>query len=530
MLLLRGSEPLRTFKTEAHVIPEMFGCRDLLTNEECDQCNADSGRAWEAELGHFTLGDRAFGGVRKKTSAAPKIKVGPGSYIGGQKAGAGVNIVSMGREIFRITGPNTAEIDLPYNAAHPSRAAKAVAKMAWLMLSLDQRLKHHGISAWLAGGSACETQVYHVWMACRVPTTVAIWEPLGDDRELAEIIVMLAFGNVMLLWAPPDWETGATRDLLMPPFPRGAAVNGRLTARRYNAEEHTRTKAGSRTIGLSFETMWRVHLTAPTPVEVVVREGEKESRLLTTAVSPPGATPEQPHFQLRGGDLVGSIEVKTHGESWSWSYQARPSDGDVERTIEVMNATARGGSVAIACTSDHQLILNVDRFDRPGDDNRDVSPLVEIAYNVGIVNRRFGLEIEMMEFSDDDLVLARWLALGVTYGSFQEEEPDGERSVSLGSEAIEELAATVGNQRRNISFANENTRCQLFTTDIVVGQTQLVLFDARVVGDWETLLADARAHGRVFVTFECSRVGHIFDDMFTGRQRPVVSDDSTENP
>src|SRR5450432_305122 len=62
----------------------------------------------------------------------------------------------MGREIFRITGPNTAEIDLPYNAAHPSRAAKAVAKMAWLMLSPDQRLKHHGISAWLAGGSACE--------------------------------------------------------------------------------------------------------------------------------------------------------------------------------------------------------------------------------------------------------------------------------------------------------------------------------------------------------------------------------------
>jgi len=326
---------------------------------------------------------------------------------------------------------------------------------------------------------------------------------------------MLAFGNVMLLWAPPDWETGLARDLLMPPFPRGAAVNGSLTARRYNADEHARRKAGSRTVKLSFETMWRVHLTAPTAVEVVVREGEKETRLLTTAVSPPAATPEQPHFQLRGGDLVGSIEIKNQGESWSWSYQARPSDGDVERTIEVMNAAARGGSVAIACTSDQQLILNVDRFDSPGDDNRDVSPLVEIAYYVGILNRRLGLQLEMKEFSDDDLDLARWLALGLKHGAFQEDEPDGQRVVHLSAEAMEELAAAVGQQRRNLSFRTENMRCRLFDTEIAVGKTQLVLFDAGVVGDWESLIAKARSEGRIPVTFDCARVGHIFENAST---------------
>ncbi len=59
----RRSEPHATFAQEAHAIPRCVGNRNLLTYEECDECNTRFSRL-EDDLAKFTLPARTFGRVR----------------------------------------------------------------------------------------------------------------------------------------------------------------------------------------------------------------------------------------------------------------------------------------------------------------------------------------------------------------------------------------------------------------------------------------------------------------------------------
>jgi hypothetical protein len=489
----------------------MFGCRNLLSNEECDECNLKSGTTWETELGHLTLGARAFSGVRAKGGGTPKIKTG-GSFIGGGAVIGGTSVTSGDRELFKITGPGRAEIEIPQHPARPAKAAAAIAKMAWLMLSPEERDRHFGIRSLLRDDVSHRSRLYELWIARRIPTTIAIWERIGD-HDLAQMIAMLAFGHVVLLWAPPDWETGSPRDLLMPPLPQGADHEGGLVARLFTGNGDDRTLGTTRTVQLAFEQYQRVHAKTPLPVEMVVREGSSEARVSTFALSPADATPTSPHFCLSGGELVGQVEIRDQSGNgdWSWSYQAGSTEGDLDRTIAALEGALRGGSVAVTSPVDHAVLCEGVFPPTAATDATQICQVTRMAYYIGVINRRLGKEIALVDFADDDLTLARWIAAGLTHGRFAQRTENGRFVIGLKASLVEHLATQLGDGAQTVSFRIEETY-DLLGTEISVGPTRLLLFEAKLDGNWESLLQTAKTSGHAQASFLCNRTGHVFEE------------------
>jgi hypothetical protein len=508
-----ASSPEAQFRTDAHVVPDMFGCRELLSNEECDDCNSRNGRTWENALGTLTHGDRSFAGIPGKGPTIPKLKVGK-SYIGGSRGRGLTSIAIEDTQLFRLKGQGHAEIDLPYLGAQPALAAKSIAKMAWLMLRPVERERHSEILSWLLREDDNPVNLYHIWMGGRTSTVAAVWERVTDNDMLSEVIVMLAFGHVVLLWGTPDWGSGAARSLIMPPVPKLAATRGELTALQLTARGDERTVTTKRTLGISFKSHKRLHLTNPMAANVVVRLGEVEATIRTVAVSPPGASPERPTFHLSGGELVGSIDVSDDGTgTWAWAYTGVPSDGDLSRTLEVLRATLDGGVVDIGIVEGGAKLVESAAFAGEASQNHHLFQLARMSYYLGVIARRLAVKIDFSTFTDDDYEQARWIALGLVHGRYRVDVPGGEVAMVLSASQVESLAAKVGDRVENIVLREANdVACNILGVRIVVGARQFVLLQARVSTSWDDLLEVAKNEGRVAVTFICEEVAHVFEE------------------
>lgn len=68
-----GTSDEKSFKKEAHVIPQLMGRAKPTSKFECDKCNSMFSR-YETDLGDYLLIDRAILGQPKKTSGNPKYK------------------------------------------------------------------------------------------------------------------------------------------------------------------------------------------------------------------------------------------------------------------------------------------------------------------------------------------------------------------------------------------------------------------------------------------------------------------------
>jgi hypothetical protein len=447
-----------------------------------------------------------------KGGGTPKIKAGK-SYVGGGQTGV-TNISSGERELIKITGPGRAEIKLPQASARPAHAALALAKMAWLMSPPDVRARHGGLHRLIRGKlklSDQPTPLFDVWMACRIPTTVAVWERVADG-EIAKLVVMLAFGHVALFWAAPDEATGLNRDFLIPPLPRGADHERELVAHRFMATGDQRTRANPRTITVAFEEQRRAHAATSQAARIRVRHDERETELSTFAISPAGATSERPHFILSGGDLVGRMEVEdTDGnDAWSWSYEPLPTEGDVDRTVAALVATMRGGTLEISSPVDGAIFCE-GRFppSSPAETTR-LCRIAQMAYYVGVLNRKLATDVQLASFSFDELMEARWLALGVTHGSYTERTRDGRHTINADAPIIAKLREWFGSNAMTLSL-RDDISYEVLGTRIEVGPTRLVLIDAKVEGDWDAIVATAQRDGSAAVTFLCAEVGHVFE-------------------
>lgn len=508
-----ASKPEATFRKEAHVIPDMFGCRELLSNEECDACNARSGETWENALGILTHGDRSFAGILGKGPTTPKLKVGK-SYIGGSRSRGLTNIAIEDQQLFRLKGDGHAQLDLPYLAAQPVLAAKAIAKMAWLLVSPVERKRHSDILNWLLREDDNPVNLYHIWMGGRSSSVAAVWERVGDSDALSELIVMLAFGHVVLLWGTPDWSSGAPRGLIMPPVPKLAATRGELTALLLTARGDERTSTTKRTLGISFKSRRRLHLTNPMTANVAVHLGEVVATIQTVAVSPTGASPDRPTFHLSGGELVGTIEVADAGTgTWVWAYAGVPSEGDLTRTLDVLRGTLGGGVVDINLVDDGATLVESATFTGEALQNHHLFQLARMSYYLGVIARRLEVKIEFNTFTDDDYEQARWIALGLIHGQYRVDVPDGEVVMVFSASQVESLAEKVGDRVKNIVLhASDEVVCDVLGARIVVGARQLVLLQAKVSTSWNDLLSIAKIEGRVAVTFDCGEVAHVFEE------------------
>jgi hypothetical protein len=507
------SRATRTFGADSHVIPEMFGCRELLSNEECDECNRNSGETWETELGLLTLGDRAFAGVRGKGTGVPKIKSGNG-FIGGKTIAGLTNIASSDERMFRIAEPNRAEVDVPQMAARPAQAARAIAKIGWLMMSSAQREAHRGLLPWLLSSSEQKTRLFHLWMATRIPTTAAVWERVDGDDGLTTLIVMLAFGHTMLLWGAPNWQTGHARDLLLPPLPKGAEASGTLTAQRYEAGLDDRTVATTRKITLSFESRHRVHLSQPVAVEIVVGKGDEAVRLATRAVSPAGATAERPQFQLRGGDLAGAVRIDAGPEPGrgAWSFDAVAASGNPEQTLAIVTRIWRGEPVDVVCRDDGAFVLRAATFAANNVPESEVRRLVWMAHYLGIIGEQLGVDFKVDRFTDDDFELAQRLWLGITRGRVEEGPQDDAVTIDLPHRAVEALAAAMGATAKTLAFSCPDEReYGLLGAQFSMGPTRMVLSDASVETGWDHARELSKRDGHARVVFRCKCVTHIFE-------------------
>lgn len=141
--------PEATFRTDAHVIPELLGNRALLASDECDDCNAFFAATLEDSLGKFLGPGRTLTQLPGK-SGVPTHKESDHSVV--------IRLEPTGLEIRAATSANAVTIDeaadrislrLARQAYTPIAVYKAIVKMAIGLLPPSELTHFQDTIAWL---------------------------------------------------------------------------------------------------------------------------------------------------------------------------------------------------------------------------------------------------------------------------------------------------------------------------------------------------------------------------------------------
>jgi hypothetical protein len=156
--LCKKSRGETKFKTIAHLIPEAFGNKTIVSLNECDNCNSMFGRSLENELANMFQIERAAFGTAGKKSKTVKFKKGSSgqkkSSIGGGPRGGSIQMTNVDGDDsieFKVD-QNHLDFSSQTQSFYPVKALRSIAKST-LLLDLDkskrEELDH--IRKWVIG-------------------------------------------------------------------------------------------------------------------------------------------------------------------------------------------------------------------------------------------------------------------------------------------------------------------------------------------------------------------------------------------
>lgn len=212
--LCKRSEPEASFANEAHLLPKLLGHKELVTAEECDECNSRTGTEYEAHLGSLLIENRVLLHLMSQSSPGT-IRLKPkGSRcrIGGQPVGNPLEIVLVeGDDGVRIVKWEDCKIKLAYRRTgyRPQNASKSIGKSVYLSLPCDQRNEYDSLRNWVYDEcSYARCVLKHVFIPgpSLKNTVFTVWKARELGSGLSPLIAMLAQGNVVLLWSYPDFD------------------------------------------------------------------------------------------------------------------------------------------------------------------------------------------------------------------------------------------------------------------------------------------------------------------------------------
>lgn len=458
-LCLRGP-PEVSFRNEAHVVPEAFGDRNLLTLNECDGCNAGFGAGPENELAKWQQVDRSIGNVVAKGRAISKHKLRPGlTHPASLEHDGKVLKVKLSSEDDSIVAahpdPTTLTMSFMTPAFKPVSATKALAKAIFLALPVNRRHDYEHVRRWLMSeDEAAISKVTEIFMpgqpfAC---PGIVVWETVdGAPKELPSLIGMLWFGNKMLVWGAPDQRLAPSEtflpDLLAPDPTR---FRPKPTTFAFESDEPLRMKL-SLDLRHSVGVLHSVDGAMEVSFRAVTATGElKIAATLTTPKRADGRI----EYDLRGGEMAGVVQLVLEPGAGSGTFVYRPPDGDcdpaaIARSFEFAKLVGEGGEFRIVDARLEEAepryqILHWPRGPQVTDTRSFVGPL-RFATDLVRINEALGRSLAYPgQATDEDAWSARILSVGLTKGVVRYRVPNGQFEIGVLREQFVELLPMFG--------------------------------------------------------------------------------------
>lgn len=220
-----SSVPSAKFKNVSHLVPEMLGNRWLTTYDECNDCNARFGKEYENDLGRMTHPIRALARIRGKRGTAklkPRGDSGKSFLGGGEHLGAlQINVDYEDPSVtMKFDGNQGLSITAHAPSFRPSRAAKALARIAWQALPEDRRPEHTALRDWLNSDVIGKTALYDIAALNFYGLAVGLWERQPSSADtLPQLVPAVGFTGKILVWASPNWSTGEYQPSPFPHLP-----------------------------------------------------------------------------------------------------------------------------------------------------------------------------------------------------------------------------------------------------------------------------------------------------------------------
>lgn len=531
--LCDGTTPTATFRTDAHVLPEAFGSRWLLTFDECDACNTRFGKALENELAAMLILERVIARLPTKRRSSAKLKMNEtASSVGGQGREEPL-LIEIRDDEGSVTatnlGPNSFALGarvLPY---HPASALRSLGRTAWHLMPAASAEKSDAFRAWLKGERAVfPLTLRSVFLPGRPlrRTTFAVWRALAPG--IPEIVVAFAFGHTFLCWSAPDWATGRSMPGPLPPCPRpfappGASLNMRTQV--FKSDDKIRPGAPSYEIQhLERALAWSRD---PQPVVVAV-SGSRGVATLNAICVTPGAAPNTTgiyDYVIRGGDLVGTLRLSrlpvgsdAEGVHWNVRFSFEPPDEDgasVEKTLAVVVALLSGGGLRVATDPGGETVATLPPGEERAVDDAEIELRLRVSAAVGVVNRTFGTGIQLVPeepFELDDGREAVLLAAAIAGNGRVSERGELEMQLPVRASAVDALLAALDRGPQTIAFAVE-TPCRIFGITIDPGRRHIELDVEALLDTPDDVVTRARAAPAesIAVSVRCSEVRHRYE-------------------
>lgn len=227
-----------TFKKLAHSIPELLGNRQLVSTDECDDCNQYFANHVENDLGKFTKPYRLMGQVRGKKSV-PSYKTFKGLSRIDFKAGTGFEISEREDDVIHEFDEEKKQVIFHFmrEAYCPAAAYKALVKAAISVMPEAELDNFQHAKKWLLCSDhtkplmqPLKLLMYFVPGSKPHKGTSALLlrkKPDSDREDLPYCLFVVAFGNLQYQVVVPALQDNRGTDNVNFTIPRFPSAFGK---------------------------------------------------------------------------------------------------------------------------------------------------------------------------------------------------------------------------------------------------------------------------------------------------------------
>lgn len=192
------------FQKEAHVIPRSVGNRWLVTQQECDDCNARFGREQDDELAKMLLPILSLLQIPGRGGAPTFKGRWKQSRIGGSDAFGRLKMeLSEGDKSIRVEERSGNRFDLIFDGVswNPTAALKSLARSGWHLLDEASLSRFEFVIRWVRGETSLYPVTYH-YLHFPGPgfahVYLDVWQR-KSEAKLAPMVVQLTVGSAGLV-------------------------------------------------------------------------------------------------------------------------------------------------------------------------------------------------------------------------------------------------------------------------------------------------------------------------------------------
>lgn len=230
-----------TFRKEAHVAPQGLGSPFLLTNEECDGCNAKFGQALDDPFVKFFSPLRALMQAPFRGKAIRHVSHGrTGSNLFRIKGSSVVGLeLKNWDQSLQWDEEGRGKLSVKTQPLSLISVAKNMARMSLLVLDSVHRQDLTMVRDWVLGLREYGSSLTLIYFPSTGPTETALEVRLLGNQIVGHpvVITLFYYANLVVAWHGPSSAGGPPMALPLPSFP-AVSFEPDAPTRTFNASRY----------------------------------------------------------------------------------------------------------------------------------------------------------------------------------------------------------------------------------------------------------------------------------------------------